>query len=65
MTNVPEVKDFDPSEIVKIPEFPITKYQPLYFIANNFEDAKLKIRYIVLAGVLFILLISSISCLLI
>lgn len=35
----PELKPFDP-ETTALQKYPITEYQPVYFVAENFEDAK-------------------------
>jgi phenylalanine-4-hydroxylase len=29
-----------------VQEYPITEYQPVYFVAESFEDAKTKLRYV-------------------
>jgi len=43
LTDKPQVLPFDP-EKTATQEYPITKYQPTYFIAESFEDAKEKLR---------------------
>jgi phenylalanine-4-hydroxylase len=43
MGDVPKIKMYDPFEAAK-QEYPITTYQPLYFVANNFEDMKDRLR---------------------
>jgi len=37
-----EYRPWDPDEAAKLP-FPITKYQPVYFVASNFQDMKTKL----------------------
>lgn len=44
LSDKPVVKDFIPNEMCT-QEYPITEYQPVYFAANSFEDAKNKLRY--------------------
>lgn len=41
--NRPEIKPWDP-EVAAKQEFPITTYQPVYFLADSLQDAKLKMR---------------------
>ena len=41
--NFPELRDWDPYEASKL-EFPITKYQPVYFVAATLQNAKQKMR---------------------
>jgi len=43
LTDKPTLKGFDPETISTTP-YPITKYQPQYFVADSFEDAKNKVR---------------------
>ncbi|XP_048464004.1 phenylalanine-4-hydroxylase [Rhincodon typus] len=43
LTNEPEVRAFDP-ETTHTQIYPITKFQPVYFVAESFEDAKEKVR---------------------
>jgi phenylalanine-4-hydroxylase len=38
----PEYKPFDPS-ITALTKYPITSYQPIYFVAESFQDAKEKL----------------------
>ena len=42
-TNRPEIKPWDP-EVAAKQEFPITSYQPVYFLAESLQDAKQKMR---------------------
>jgi len=39
----PEVKPWDP-KVAAVQEFPITSYQPVYFLADSLQDAKEKMR---------------------
>lgn len=39
----PEFKPWDP-EMASKQEFPITSYQPVYFVADSLMDAKIKMR---------------------
>ncbi|XP_072408123.1 phenylalanine-4-hydroxylase [Chiloscyllium punctatum] len=43
LTNEPELRPFDPVKTVD-QKYPITKFQPIYFVAESFEDAKEKVR---------------------
>eukprot|EP01083_Nonionella_stella_P275938 937289_1 len=43
MSNEPEIHEWDPWH-VSLQEFPITKYQPLYYLADSLEDATQKMR---------------------
>jgi phenylalanine-4-hydroxylase len=43
LTSEPKVQPWDPFEAAKLP-FPITKYQPLYFVADGFKNAQVKLR---------------------
>ena len=44
LTDEPEKLPLDP-EVTTITEYPITKFQPTYFIAEDFESAKKQLRY--------------------
>lgn len=45
LSDKPELKPFEP-EVTALQKYPITEYQPLYFVSENFEDAKEKmIKY--------------------
>jgi phenylalanine-4-hydroxylase len=39
LTNEPELRQFEP-EKTAVQEYPITKFQPIYFVAESFKDAK-------------------------
>lgn len=41
LTDQPELREFDPATTGET-QYPITEYQPVYFVANSFEDAKEK-----------------------
>lgn len=40
-TDKPELRCFEP-EKTGIQKYPITEYQPIYYVADSFEDAKEK-----------------------
>ena len=44
LSNEPEVRLFDPEKTC-LQEYPITSYQPVYFLADSFKDAKDKMRF--------------------
>ncbi len=44
LSDKPEIRQFDPSRTAE-QKYPITQYQPVYFVAETFEDAKEKMRY--------------------
>ncbi|GBP94449.1 Protein henna [Eumeta japonica] len=39
LSGKPELQEFEP-EVTGLQKYPITEYQPIYFVANSFEDAK-------------------------
>jgi len=41
MTDKPDLRPFEP-EVTGLQDYPITEYQPVYFVAESFADAKLK-----------------------
>ena len=43
LTGAPEKRPFIP-EGTAVQEVPITKFQPVYFVAESFDDAKKKLR---------------------
>ena len=43
LTDKPKVLPFDPAK-TSLQKYPITEYQPVYFVAESFEDAKAKVR---------------------
>ncbi|XP_078077219.1 phenylalanine-4-hydroxylase [Mustelus asterias] len=43
LTNKPELLPFDPEKMA-CQKYPITNFQPVYFVAESFEDAKEKVR---------------------
>lgn len=43
LTDKPEVREFLPEKMCD-QEYPITEFQPVYFVANSFQDAKEKMR---------------------
>lgn len=44
LTDKPQILPFDPDKTC-IQKYPITEYQPVYFVADSFENAKEKVRY--------------------
>ena len=53
LTDKPEHKEFDPS-VTGTTKYPITEYQPLYYVTESFEEAQRKMSY-----VLFFIIIYS------
>ena len=43
LTDKPEVRPFDPVKTAE-QKYPISTYQPIYYISESFEDAKEKVR---------------------
>eukprot|EP00126_Sphaerothecum_destruens_P007989 Sdes_comp20047_c0_seq1m12903 len=43
LSDAPQFKDFEPEECYK-QKYPITQYQPVYFVADSFESAQRKVR---------------------
>ncbi|KAM6895750.1 phenylalanine-4-hydroxylase [Xenentodon cancila] len=43
LTDKPKLQSFDPDK-TSLQKYPITEYQPLYFVAESFEDGKEKVR---------------------
>lgn len=43
LSDKPEIREFEPS-VTGLQEYPITEYQPVYFVTNSFEDAQRKMR---------------------
>ncbi|KAM9313504.1 phenylalanine-4-hydroxylase [Gastrophryne carolinensis] len=43
LTETPQLKPFEP-EKTALQKYPITEFQPVYFVAESFEDAKEKVR---------------------
>ncbi|CAH3147305.1 unnamed protein product [Porites lobata] len=43
LTDEPDKRPFEP-EKTSVQSYPITKYQPVYFVANSFQSAKEKVR---------------------
>ncbi|XP_069486027.1 phenylalanine-4-hydroxylase isoform X2 [Ambystoma mexicanum] len=43
LTDKPELQPFDPAKTA-LQKYPITEFQPVYYVADSFEDAKEKVR---------------------
>merc|ERR1712180_284218 len=43
LSGKPEIREFEPS-VTGEQEYPITEYQPIYYVTNSFEDAQRKMR---------------------
>jgi len=43
LSDKPQTKEFIP-EVTAITKYPITSYQPLYFVTDSFDDAKQKVK---------------------
>ncbi|XP_030070257.1 phenylalanine-4-hydroxylase isoform X2 [Microcaecilia unicolor] len=43
LTDKPEIRPFEP-EKTAVQKYPITEFQPVYYVAESFEDAKEKVR---------------------
>nr|XP_054774889.1 protein henna-like [Lytechinus pictus] len=43
LSDEPEVRPFDP-EKTSVTDYPVCKFQPIYYLAESFEDAKEKLR---------------------
>lgn len=41
LSDKPEIREFDPS-VTGLQKYPITEYQPVYFVTGSFEDAQRK-----------------------
>ena len=44
LTDKPEIRPFEPEKTGET-KYPITEFQPVYFLAESFEQAKEKMRY--------------------
>ncbi|XP_054715898.1 protein henna-like isoform X1 [Uloborus diversus] len=43
LSGKPEIRDFDPPK-TGVQKYPITEYQPIYYLAESFDDAQRKVR---------------------
>ena len=43
LSDKPETRPFNPN-ITAVTKYPITEYQPIYYVSESFEDAKQKLR---------------------
>lgn len=44
LSDKPELRTFEPS-VTGVTKYPITEYQPVYYVAESFASAKAKVRY--------------------
>ena len=47
LSGKPQLKDFNP-ETTALQEYQDEDYQPIYFVADSFERAKLQLKYVFL-----------------
>ena len=45
LSSEPEIRTFDPVQTA-LQKYPITQYQPVYYVADSFDDAKDKMMYV-------------------
>lgn len=45
LSDKPELREFEPSKTGE-QKYPITEYQPIYYVADSFETAKEKMMYV-------------------
>ncbi|KAF9583829.1 hypothetical protein BGW38_008385 [Lunasporangiospora selenospora] len=43
LSDKPEIRPFEPAKVAQ-QKYPITEYQPVYFVADSFKDAQMKVR---------------------
>lgn len=43
LSDKPEIRPFEPTKVAQ-QKYPITEYQPVYFVAESFKDAQMKVR---------------------
>lgn len=43
LSDAPELRPFDPAKTA-VQKYPITEFQPVYFVADSFKDAQEKVR---------------------
>lgn len=43
LSDKPEIRPFEPAKVAQ-QKYPITEYQPVYFVAESFKDAQMKVR---------------------
>ncbi|KAJ6640881.1 Protein henna [Pseudolycoriella hygida] len=43
LSDKPELREFEPAK-TGLQEYPITEYQPIYYVANSFDEAKEKLK---------------------
>lgn len=45
LSGKPELRPFEPAKTA-LQKYPITEYQPVYFVAEDFDDAKQKMMWV-------------------
>ncbi len=45
LSDKPELREFEPAK-TGLQEYPITEYQPIYYVASSFDEAKEKLKYV-------------------
>lgn len=45
LTDKPEIRPFEPVKTA-VQKYPITSYQPVYYVAESFADAREKIKWV-------------------
>ncbi|KAG0340043.1 hypothetical protein BG004_006574 [Podila humilis] len=43
LSDKPEIRPFEPAKVAQ-QKYPITEYQPVYFVAESFKDAQMRVR---------------------
>ena len=51
LSDKPEIRQFDPPKTALQP-YPITEYQPIYYVTDSFESAKEKMMYFTISNIL-------------
>ena len=46
LSDKPALQPFEPPKTA-VQDYPITQYQPVYFVAESFEDAKARVRSVI------------------
>ena len=58
LSGKPELREFEPAK-TGLQKYPITEYQPVYYVAESFEDAKEKTKYVLKKKLLLKLFITN------